>query len=210
MSFIIDTCNHSSEILDACSGDYICTLCGLVLDRFFQDPQCVHSENDDNLKNVACHKFISEILSRLNVPLSLANIVYSRIDGCHTKDADICQLVYDTLIERNIPFTLKEITSVSGISTKKIKPATPNTSICIVEEKKVLERCCSKLGLSYKDCTVIKSSLDSEIGGFSPSTIIAAQIYKYCKNNRIKLKLKQISEVVGVSTMSVHRYLRRK
>ena len=196
--------------MDVASGDYICTLCGLVLDRFFEEPQHTPSGNVDNCKNDASHNYISEILSKLNVPLSLSNTVYSKIDGNRLKDVDICQLIYDTLIERNIPFTLKEITSVSGISTKKIKPTTSTTSICIIEEKKVLERCCSKLGLSYKDYTVIKKSLDEKIGGFGPSTVIAAQIYKFCKNNQIKLKLKHICEIVGVSTMSVHRYMRRK
>jgi len=210
MSFLIDTCNHSSEVLDVSSGDYICTLCGLVTDRFFQEPHNSHSKNETISVNDQKHNFISEILSKLNVPLFLTKDVYSKIDERHVKDADICQLIYDTLIERQIPFTLKEIASVSGISTTKIRSSAPTTSIHIIEEKKVLERCCSKLGLSYKDYTVIKSSLDKNVGGFSPSTLIAAHIYKYCKDNRIKLRLKQISEIVGVSTMSVHRYLRRK
>jgi len=210
MSVTIDLCNHSSEILDVSSGEYICTLCGLVLDRFFEENPYKSNKSEDGLGNTVVHNYISEILSKLNVPLSLTNIIYSKAGDGRFKDDDICQLIYDTLIEREIPFTLKEIAAVSGISTKKIRPVATDTSICLIDEEKVLERCCSKLGLTYSQCTVIKKSLNEKEGGFSPSTVIAAQIYKFCKNNKIKLKLRLICETVGVSTMSVHRYIRRR
>ena len=212
MSGIIDTCDHSSEILDFCSGDYICSNCGLVLGRFYEDLQHVSDAYADNYitKHNSQYDYITEILSKLNLPLTLADNIYSKIVGNHVKNFDVCQLIYDTLIERNIPFTLKEITSVSGVPTKKIKPPHNTTSVCIIDEKEILERCCLKLGLTFKDCTVIKNSLNNDMNGFSPSTVIAAHIYKYCKNNRIKIKLKKISETAGVSPMSVHRYLRRK
>ena len=44
---------------------------------------------------------------------------------------------YDTLIERNISFTLKEITSVSKVPTKKIKHTASPVSFRIVEEKDI-------------------------------------------------------------------------
>lgn len=209
MSGIIDTCNHSDEILDTTSGDYICTLCGLVLDRVYQASSNLKREDEYTLTDNVRYNFVAEILSKLNLPRSLSPVICSRIGEGRVKDSDICQVIYDMLIEEKIPFTLKEITSVSGVPQTKIKPPTQNSSICIIEEKKILERCCSKLGLSYKDYTLIKRSLNNEMSGFSPSTVIAAQIYKYCKRRQIKLKLKLITEVVGVSNMSVHRYLRK-
>lgn len=214
MSDVDNTCNHSSEILDESSGDYVCTMCGLVLDRFFGDLGHASENNETSIDTTynSQYEFIAEILSKLNVPITLADSIFAKIVGNRLKDSAICQIIYDTLIERNIPFTLKEITSVSGVPTKKIKhthTANP-TSICIVEERDILERCCSKLGLTYKDCTVIKKSFANDMSGFSPSTVIASHIYIHCKKNRIKLKLKKISEIVGVSPISVHRYLRRK
>jgi len=110
--------------------------------------------------NNVAHNYISEILSKFKCPLSLTKIIYSKVGDGSFKDDDICQ-IYDTLIERKIPFTLKEIANVSGISTKKI---------CLIDEGKVLERCCSKLGLTCNQCTVIKNSLNEKEGGFRLSS----------------------------------------
>lgn len=202
MSVTFDSCDHSIDVLDSNTGDYICTLCGLVLDRYYKSssesirPFQISKEND----------FVEEILSKLNVPSSILHSVVAKLDVKNVKRSEICEVIYSTLIDMGIPFTLKEITSVSGIASKRIQPT---SSVTILDEKKILERSCSKLGLSYKDYTLIKKKIKSELSGFNPSTVIAAWIYRYCKENNKKIKLKKITEIVGISSMSVHRYLRR-
>lgn len=212
MLSIIDTCDHSSEILDMYSGDYVCTLCGLVLGRYYSHARNVYKQNKLDFTNNVNYNFIAEIMSKLNLPPSLSKSICAKVGEGRVKDSEICQTIYEVLIEQGIPFTLNEITSVSGVSREKIKSNADvdGHSVCILEEKKLLERCCSRLGLSYKDYTLIKKCVNDEMSGVNPSTVIAAHIYKYCKENRYNLKLKLITEVVGVSSMSVHRYLRRK
>lgn len=207
MSSIVDSCSHYSEILDSVSGDYICTDCGLVLGRYF-----CHSKNyqPENCDRDSISDFVEEVIERLNLPQYIAKKVLNRIKLSNLKKScDICSIIYEMLIDLGMPYTLKEITSVTGVPSKEIKVNEAITAVAIVEEKDILERCCSKLGLTFKDFTLIKNSIKSTEGGFNPSTVIAAHIFKYCKIKRKEIKLKNITSVVGISAMSVHRYLKK-
>lgn len=207
MSSIIDSCPHYSEILDSNSGDYICSDCGLVLGRYYCHNKNQQSDIDDA---DSTSDFVKEVIERLNLPQYIAKKVLNRIKLANLKKSqDICCVIYEMLIELGLPYTLKEITSVTGVPSKEIKMNNTLTAVAIVEEKEILERCCSKLGLTFKDYTLIKNSIASTEGGFNPSTVIAAHIFNYCKLKRKDIKLKNITSVVGISAMSVHRYLKK-
>jgi len=45
--------------------------------------------------------------------------------------------------------------------------------------------------------------------GFNPSTVISALIYIYCKEKKIKILMKDISNITGISCMSIKRYIKK-
>lgn len=214
MSGIINSCDHIYEIINQRDGDIVCFDCGLVIDKYYL------TENEKVQKNQnvssAVSDFVFEMLERLNVPKSYSSYVFKNILNSKTNkktESFLSGIIYNTLVELKIPFTAKDISGVSGISTKKIfkedKKNNDKKNIVIIDCNEILERACYKLNLNYKDYTVIKEEINKSNNGFNPSTIISAHIYLYCKEKNIKILMKDISSVTGISCMSIKRYIKK-
>lgn len=213
MSGIIHSCSHEYEIINEREGDIVCGDCGLVIDKYYIQNDKIEKTEHENFfeKN-----FVFEMLERLNVPKSFASYIFKNILNTKIKrksETILSAIIYNTLIELKIPFTMKDISGVTGISTKEIfkeekKKNKESKNVVIIDWSEILERACSKLNLKYKDYTLIKEDVIKKNSGFNPSTVISAHIYLYCKEKNIKISLKEISTVTGISCMSIKRYIK--
>lgn len=226
MSGIIESCSHTNEIVDERSGDIICQDCGLVIDVYYFNERFVENENRDIPQNAS--SYLYEVIDRLHVPESVLPFVYRKINEGSAnerkkpKELFLAKCLYKTLCEINIPFSVKDISAVTGLSQVKLCSngentdpnqshlvSVDNSSITVINKEDILERACAKLELNYKTYTLIKETLDSKNNGFNPSTVISAYIYLFCKKNKIKISLKKISNVTGISCMSIQRFIKK-
>ncbi len=221
MSDIIDSCPHTDEIIDAREGNYICLSCGLCKDAYFEQPEInteyselgSNGSNDIGYENIC---YIKEILSRLNVPLYISDFISKAINENKgnrkiTKPM-ISHYTYITLSEMGIPFSIKDICGVTGTPQKiisKEQSKMVESSVIIIETDDLLWRYCSKLGIRHQFYTVIKEMIPKVLEGYNPSTIVSAYIYIFCRRNKIKLTIKQISTVTGISCMSIQRFIKK-
>lgn len=211
MSNIIDDCSHSNELIDQREGNIVCSDCGLVLDCYFEVDVNHINRQECELISKRKQEFVYETLERLHIPQSIAFHIFKKINESSEKNQNeifLSGIIYKTLIELNIPFTIKEISCVTGIKVKNInkKKIDKKIDVVIINTNEILERACSKLNLKFNDYTLIKEKIKKMNNGFNPSTIIAGNIYVYCKENNKKLSMKDISNVTGISCMSIKRF----
>ncbi|MDP2794752.1 MAG: hypothetical protein Q8O25_11865 [Sulfurisoma sp.] len=219
MSRVIDSCSHTNEIIDARCGAIVCTECGLVIDAYYESDRCENKYIPTyNLPESAVN-YIYEMIERLNIPSGILTFIFKKIkekrDGGKINETFLARCLYTTLCELGIPFSIKDICSVTGVNSSKIsierktEEKTTSSSVVIINKEDILERACSKLSINYKNYTLIKESIVNKNNGFNPSTVISAYIYVFCKKNKIKISLKQISDVTGISCMSITRFIKK-
>jgi len=195
-----NSCPHLNQVIDEHEGTYICLDCSFVISEFF----C----QDKNLKLFKSDKWNDnetlEYLSRLNLPDGLKNHI-SNIDST-SKNVSRATAVYLKSNKLDSVVTLKEISSISGISPKQIAKNKTN----ILNKNHLLDKYCRLLDINFLNYTVIKEKLNlCEISGHNPLTVVASHIYKHSKENNLKLSMKKISNVFGISPISIQRYLKK-
>lgn len=216
MSNIIDSCPHTDEIIDMREGNYVCLSCGLCKDAYFEQPKIKDDYNESYNIGFENISYIKEVLSRLNVPIYISDFITRAInensgDRKITKPL-ISHYIYTTLSNMGIPFSIKDICSVTGTPQKiisKEQSKMTESSVIIIETGDLLWRYCSKLGIKHQFYTVIKEMIPKTHEGYNPSTIVSAYIYIFCRRNKIKLTIKQISIVTGISCMSIQRFIKK-
>ena len=117
--------------------------------------------------------------------------------------------IYQTLNEIGYPISIKDISAVTGVSENLIYDMQNNAQSIILEPNSLLEKYCKILGLDFKSYSVIKELLPQISTGHNPLTVIASNIYKYCKENNLKYSMKDIASTVGISPISIQRYLKK-
>lgn len=216
MSSIIDNCFHKNEIITECG--YVCSDCGLCKDSLFEKPleisQQIYQENNPLSSEIT--NLIKESLERLNLPAYLYKFVVKSIQkndkSLKLTKASVAHHLYTTLSEFNTPFTLKKICGVTGTPKNKIskeQKKSVKSSIIFIKTEDLLERYCCQLSINFKKFTLIKEKIPQIDAGYNPSTIVSAYIYLFCKADKVKLTLKQISFVTGISCMSIQRYIKK-
>lgn len=193
----IKTCPHLNEIIDEHEGTIICHDCGLVIDDKYY-------LFDDKSKEIEQNDICKEILARLNLSEEIAENI------CLENTRNICSIASKLYlaINKTSSVTLKEIAGVTGICEKQLNQKTKG-NITVLDKDKLLEKYCTYLLIPFKSYTVIKEMLNKlEISGHNPLTIIASCIYIYCKKNSIKLSMKKLAEVIGISCVSIQRFLK--
>jgi len=212
MSSFINSCPHKNELIDVREGDVICAECGIVIDRYY-DYGSVNLSNFETENITQFEKnFVLESLERLNLSSEISYEIFKEIQKESSKkknESILSGIIYKTLVKLNIPFTLKDICSVTGVETKKISHKSCESNIIIINSIDLLERACAKLKLNFLDYTLIKEKINDSNNGFNPSTIISAHIFDYCKKNNLKISMKEISNITGISCMSIKRYIKK-
>lgn len=198
-------CSHTNHIIDEREGTIVCTDCGLVLtDKIFHETLAVNDITTELIVR------IKDILERLFLPDCFTSDIIRKYRNLPNKKYLLEYVIYLTLHENGFPISIKDIAFVCGIPDSKIYDLQEqNTSICL-QPKDLLEKYCINLQLDYKTYSLIKKELPLEIKtGHNPLTVIAATIYTYSKNNKLKLSMKQIASAVNISTVSIQRYIRK-
>lgn len=204
MSCENNPCKHINQIIDVHEGSYICTDCSQVISNYFYEES--YHKQDNNL--FPLQNETSEILSRLNLPDSFQDyIVENQNPICNNTNSIVnATNIYLTTNTNKSVVTLKEISAITGIHSKKIAKNKTN----IIDKYLLLEKYCTLLNLNYKTYTVIKEKLKNyQISGHNPLTVVASAIYKHSKDNKLKLSMKKISDCFGISSISIQRYLKK-
>ena len=204
-------CKHINIISDEHEGSIICIDCGLVISDNLYVENCFKFQASD----VTCNDIeeIKELLESLNFSTSFALDIYKNVQkGLELKKVKrylIPFSVYQTLNEMGYPISIKDIVSVSGISENYIYDMQNNEDSIILNHMLLLEKYCTLLGFDFKTYSVIKELLPNLNTGHNPLTVIASTIYKYCKENKLKYSMKYIASIVGISSVSIQRFLKR-
>lgn len=212
MSSDTHNCQHMNEIVDEREGTIICSDCGLVISNFYlSQPQPQHI-NIPGFSSV--QEEISELLERLNLPQCFSEDIYNNLQNSKKvnsrKKGLIPYFVYKTLSEIGFPVSIKDISAVSGISENNIYSMQESEKTLILNPYSLLEKYCKKLGINdFKTYSLIKENLPTIDTGHNPLTIIASTIYKYCKENGLKYSMKQIASSIGISSVSIQRYIKK-
>jgi len=213
MSCSISSCKHINQFDDIREGISVCLTCGLVLsDQIFLHDECVKSPF---LQNTCLQEDILEILERLNFSKIHVESIEKNIKKITSKKKYVnkndvlAACVYKTLNKENNVLSLQDIASVSGVSKKKINIL--DDSIHILKAENVLEKYCKLNNLDYKNYTVIKENMYGyKILGHNPHTLVGSVIYMHCKKNKIKTSMKKIAQTLGISTISIQRFIKNE
>lgn len=194
------TCGHLNHVIDEHEGSIVCIDCGLVMsDQIFLEDKKKNEQNDIDDK----YKF-KEILTRLNMS---DDFIHGLDIQKKTNISKIASNLYLN-INKSSSVSLKEISSVTGVCEKQLNQKTKG-HVTVLDKEKLLDKYCAQLNISFKNYTVIKETLNKlKISGHNPLTVIASCIYLFCKKNKIKVSMRNISQTVGISCISIQRYLK--
>ena len=146
-----DVCDHKNQVIDDHEGTYICLDCAKVLDNvyissFEYNNFDLESNGVDTQENVIS----SEISHRLNIPnLNIKD---------EKNNIKSVSKLYLNANKNNFTVTLKEMSAVSGFSSKQIGKEIKNT-VNILDISTLLEKYCKLLSLDYKSYSVIKENI---------------------------------------------------
>ena len=219
MSSIIDSCSHENHIVDYRGGGVVCVECGQVIDSVFEERESYLSMEDDEDGRGGLtereSEYVKEMIEGLNLPSKtfshIAKKILSMKFGKNASETLMTHCLYITLADMDIPFSVNDVSSVTGINHSKISKnkKCKDSSVVIIKTENILERACSNLSLDFNQYTLIKESIKKSNTGFNPSTIISAYIYIFCRQNKLNITLKQISNITGISCMSIQRYIKK-
>ena len=165
MSSIIDSCSHRNEVIDYRGGFIVCQECGFVIDSVFED---IKRERDCNYFELSEKEscYVYEMIERLNLPKSIFTHIAKKIlgkkNGKNVSEDVMAHCIYITLADLGIPFSISDVSCITGIRQSKISKdkKCENSNVVIINTDDILERACSKLGLKFKEYTLIKESIN--------------------------------------------------
>lgn len=197
-----EICEHKNQLMDYHEGSYVCVDCAKVMDTVFVpsfEQNLFETNYETDFKDPNCAT--SEISHRLNIPSF--NVIKEK------KEIKNISKLYLLANENKFTVTLKEMSAVSGYSCKQIGKELTKT-VSILDLPTLLEKYCKLLEIDYKMYAVIKEKmLKNEQTGHNPLTIIASHIYTHLKTVKDKkLSMKKICDVIGISSISIQRYLK--
>lgn len=204
-------CDNPTPIIDQHEGSEVCSSCGLVLNFVICHENINYKDELFNNNSI----FI-EYLHRLNAPSTLYVECENFLSNLTIKNEREALTLYVILLHQKIPRTLKEICSVTGSNTNilwKSLAEYQKTSgdVSIIHPIDLTERACSILGLSFQNSNQIKKKVLSTYNNFPnhhPSSIVGMNIYTHCKENKVKLSMKEIAEHLSISVISIRRLLK--
>ena len=206
-------CDNPTPIIDQHEGSEVCCNCGLVLNSVM----CHNSMNNNNRDELFNNNSIFiEYLHRLNAPSALYAECEEFLTNLPMKIEREALTLYIILLHQKIPRTLKEICSVTGSNTNNLWKSLADYQklsgdISIIHPIDLTERVCSIIGLSFQHSIQIKKKVLSTYNNFPnhhPSSNVGMNIYTHCKEQKIKLSIKEIAEHLGISVISIQRLLK--
>ena len=201
-------------VIDDHEGTEVCIKCGKVLEMSLYYNSMPTFEIERKIEFSDYYEY----LLRLNAPSNLVGYCEKIAETFQTKRNKIGIVLYITLLHNNIPRTLKEISSITGFCTNELWKALTEyqeqtKDFSFIHPVDITERCCKILELTFTDFCHI-SKLVKDVYNFNlnhhPASIVGFAIFTHCKENKIKLSIRKISNALGISSISIRRLLKRK
>jgi len=211
----MSTCLHGNEITDHHEGTIICTDCGIVKDVYYWNIDKSHDLPLDNYLGQ-----VENILEYLHIPQQFSGRVLSNLDSLNNKKhlnqastqknyniKKVVSEIYNTINDSNSNILLKDILNLSQLSSKHIK----SKNISVVSIDQILEKYTKRFNLDFQNYTLIKEeALKYNNTGFQPLTVIGGVIYSHLKNLKLKKPMKLVAEILGISAISIQRFVKYK
>lgn len=206
------TCKVEDLILDHSAGCYICVRCGYVKENYYS-----FEMNKASISEILYNDTITEVISNMLDRIHISTVHTMEIASYHRKNyakvdlKSIVVSIYTILNKHGFNISLHHLIQINGLKGKRIfKSQKPNETV-LLDVTEMIERFSQPLTLTYKDVSLIKEQIRLQpLSGHTPLTIVAGNIYLYCKNNNKHITIKQISLVTQVSCISIQRYIRNK
>jgi len=205
-------CPVGGLIVDTRTGSRVCSMCGLVEENVYEEVRTTISD----FKNPTNFKILEEIrdmLDRVHISTNLADLCtdyYMKNYSGFNRKAMVFS-IYFVLNKYSFNVSLKNLLNANGLcgeSTFSTQKSNENVILDIVE---MVEKYSVMLGFNFKETSLIKEMVKmSPKSGHTPLTIIAGNIYLYCRKNNKKISTKQIAQTTQVSTISIQRYIKTK
>jgi transcription initiation factor TFIIIB Brf1 subunit/transcription initiation factor TFIIB len=200
------SCDQLSLIEDYHEGQVVCSSCGLVNSPLFLNQ--IDSVNHQHFEAKDLTE-IKHLLDRIHVPLCYAYHVesfYSKNFTIKSKQS-LVFAIYKVLNDLGIPISMKEISNISNVNKKRLNKAQHENNHVNFDQMVSVEKYCKMLNLSYTTVTLIKNKLKTlPMSGHNPNSALASIIYQICKEHKLKISIKKVSEVTNVSAISIQRY----
>lgn len=136
----------------------------------------------------------------------------------HFKKGLIVMVIYQTLIELDIPRPMSHLCQDAGIVPKYVwywiklyhRTKDQKHKVTILKPSSMSEYFFKPLNLSYKEIQEINKLVeDNDILSYAPKTLLAACAYTFLrKNNKQSFSVKNLANLLGVSVMSVYRCIK--
>jgi transcription initiation factor TFIIIB Brf1 subunit/transcription initiation factor TFIIB len=194
---------------DIHTGDIICTTCGLVMDVNYIEENKFNEINKETKTNE--YDIIETVIDHLHLPKSYVGFIsknyvkkYKNIKT-HDNMKKISDCIYTTVNDINNCISIKDLTKICGVKSNSIK-----NKLTIHDLNVLTDKYLQQLYIPYKDRSVIKENVNEkyENTGYNPLTIIASILYIYCKKNRLKYSMIKIANIIGISPISIQRFLK--
>ncbi len=215
-------CLHVNVFEDFVTAVVICADCGRVIDTVMLPPSPWMTENmphpcEDGylvgqFLELLSRSHSSPIYAQDMVKLFEDTIRSNDISGAQ-KETLIAVCFYLVMKDQDIPRTLKEVSSISGQSTKTMttlmKKVFPNMSQ--IQPHQIVQRFCGKLGIPRKLAMELESKLTDlkQIDAASPDTVVASEIARLVKHHSLGIMLKDIAQVAGIAPLTIRRHIKR-
>jgi len=208
------SCLHFSEVIDHHEGTIICVECGVVKDVIYESINI--SKDLDLKKDSLCQ--VKNFMEQLHVPEKFSELVSNNLSRSKDMNSTMCNKrkriisvkklateIYNTVNSNNSHLLLKDVLNFSHLSTHQIK----SKDILLVNLSEIVERYTKKFNIEYKTYTVIKDKVEEfKNTGFQPLTIIGGVIYLHFLKDKKKISMRKISEILGISSISIQRFLK--
>jgi len=207
-------CSHENYIIDPHEGENICTSCGIVLSKHYEDeflPVIEHQQHSANN-----NKWIDEattILDMLHLPSIFLNKIMEYFDNNYQQKS-ISVLIFSIYKILNddygVVISLKDLSNVTGVNKTSIFAAQKKGDNIILDTAQSVEKYATALDLNWGTIALIKDYINKhQQSGHSPSTILAGSIYIVCKKLKLKLSIRKIAKATATSQISIQRFVKK-
>lgn len=212
-----DGCLSGSIVSDQTNGCFVCETCGKVEGReiYFSEDQGSVGSNYPSPNERKILEEINDILDRAHISVTFSRHILNYYLAKYRRYSlkGIVFSIYKILNDKfNFNLSLQALLNITGLNRQPIFSVIKPDENVLLDVSEMIERYCSHLSsLTFKDITLIKDQIKNQpLTGHTPLTIIASNIYLYCKVNKKKVSVRKISDLTSVSPISIQRYIKKQ
>ena len=226
-------CDHSYTVDDVRSGTTVCTTCALVLTpTLFVGLDIPYPTITVNpvINNTypSVDQWLNQTCENLNIPTkrcieamdlrkkTIQKLECTRKISRATLKHELAASLFRVLKCSETPLTLCEISSSAGVSVRSISNAYKTLfdhEYVHLKPSDTISRYCAKLRIDRKKAVELQKKMKNckidEIQCHHSATVAASSIYVLVKQQSLNVTLKQICDVIGLSAISISRFINR-